>query len=270
MNENGVRISKGGSGLPSRIIFHGVEGLGKTSFACMSPNPLVIMTKGETGLLTLIDNGQLPETNHFDECHTWIVLNSYLQWLLERPEAPAKTLVIDTLNGAERLCFEFVTVNKFGGSWSNFNSYGRGPEVAQSEWIQFLKTLDDIRERHRMAIICLCHSRVKTFKNPEGDDFDRYTPDMHDKLWGLSAKWADVVLFGNYETFAKKQQGDTRAKGVSDGSRMLYAQRSAAYDAKNRLGLPREIPMGNSPQEAYRNFVSEVKHAREKMKETKQ
>src|SRR5580700_914624 len=64
-------ISGKGSGLPGRYILHGVEGVGKTSFAAFAPRPVFVQTAGETGLETLIDNGQLPEVPHFQAVQTW-------------------------------------------------------------------------------------------------------------------------------------------------------------------------------------------------------
>src|SRR5262249_3104824 len=60
-----------GEGLPNRCVLHGVEGIGKTSFGACAPKPIVLMTRGETGLITLLDSGQLPPTPHFPELLTW-------------------------------------------------------------------------------------------------------------------------------------------------------------------------------------------------------
>jgi hypothetical protein len=246
-------IVKTGSGLPSRGIIHGVEGVGKSSLGAFLPKPVFGMTRGETGLLTLIDSALIPETDHFSVFEDWKELTSAVEHLIVH-DTGHKTFVLDTLNGSERLCFEHVCKTKFNGSWSYFQAYAKGPDVAQESWIEFLSRLDRLREARHMAILLLCHSRIKTFKNPEGDDYDRYTPDLHEKFWGLSHKWADYVLFANFETFAKKEKGELKAKGISAGGRVLYATRTAAWDAKNRLGLPAEIPMGNSPGETWSNF----------------
>lgn len=254
-------ISKSGSGLPSRLLLHGTEGIGKSSFAAHAPKPVFAMTRGETGLLTLIDNGQIKETDHFPEVVSWNDLLQHILYLTME-DTGHRSFVLDTLNGAERLCFEHVAAMQYGGNMESFLNFGRGPEVAQQEWVKFLSFLDRLREVRRMAIICLCHTKVKTFKNPEGDDYDRYTPDMHEKTWGLSAKWADVILFGNFQTFAKKDKGALKAKGLSSGKRFFYTRRTAAYDAKNRLGLPEEIPMGESSLEGWNNFIGAVKKAK--------
>jgi hypothetical protein len=50
-----------GTGLPNRYVVYAVEGFGKTSLAAHYPKPIFIQSRGETGLETLIDAGQLPK-----------------------------------------------------------------------------------------------------------------------------------------------------------------------------------------------------------------
>ena len=257
-------IQKVGSKSPDRIGLHSVEGFGKTSFAAQAPSPLFLMARGETGLLTLIKNGQLPETPYVPEFQNW---TTFLQALdaLRTQEHPYKTLVIDAAGGFERLCHEHVCEVSFRGDWteSGFASYGKGADVSIPEWISMLSILDKIREEKRVGIILLAHTKVKTFKNPEGPDYDRYMVDMNEKTWGVTHKWLDLVLFGNFITEVVKEKGTNRAKGKGGSDRILYTTRSAAYDAKNRHGLPDEIECGNSAAEAWTNFVAAMKAGKE-------
>ncbi len=250
------QITGKGSGKPTRCIIHGVEGVGKTSFAAQAPKPIFLMARGETGLQTLIDNGLVPEIDHFPETQSWADVLSQIRWLCES-DTGHKTLVIDTLNGCERLCHEHVCHTKFGGDWGEqgFTSFQKGYDVALSDWRELLSLLDHLRNERSMSVICLCHTQVKTYQNPEGPDFDRYQPDMHRKTWGLTHRWADLVLFANFEMFIEAKKGG-RPKGKGGQSRMLYVERHAAYDAKNRHGLSETIVMGESPQEAWDNFKS--------------
>ena len=172
-------VRTAGSGRPSRGIIYGPEGVGKTSLACASPRPIVVQTRGETGLETLIDGGRVPETPHFPEISTWSELLQVINTL--RTETHQfRTLVIDALNGAERLCHEHVCQRDFGGRWGRdgFTAYMTGYETAVSDWRELLSALDRLRAEKNMAILALCHSRISPFKNPEGPDFDRFTPDL--------------------------------------------------------------------------------------------
>lgn len=247
--------------LPPRIVFHAVEGLGKTSFAAFSDRPVFLMARGETGLDTLIDSGRLPQTPHFPEIISWPETLAALDFL-ERSEHEFRTLVLDALNGFERLMHEEVCRREFSGDWSEkgFLGYMRGYELSLADWRDFLCRLDRIREKG-MKIICLCHTRVTPFKNPEGSDYDRYEPDLHRKTWSLTHKWADIVLFGNYYT-AIDDKG-VRAKGKGGTQRVIYTERTAAFDAKNRHGLPPDIYLPNGPAEsaqAFRQAMMEAKN----------
>lgn len=179
------------------------------------------MARGETGLETLIDAGRIAETPHFPEWETWTAALASIRSLISQ-DHPYKTLVIDTMNGLERLCHEHVCARDFGGDWTDkgFMGYMRGYEVALSDWRELLTVLDALRAQKRMALLCLVHTRVASFKNPEGPDFDRYVPDMHAKTWGLTHKWADAVLFGNFYVDTKKE-GSKRI-GIGGQERLIY------------------------------------------------
>jgi hypothetical protein len=274
---NVVRMSLGsivtkGNGLPNRYVTYAVEGWGKTSLAAHYPKPIFIQSRGETGLETLIDAGQLPETPHFPECHTWNDLMGCVDTLLE-DEHQFKTVVIDTINGAERLCHEEVCARDFNNDWGErgFMSYQKGPELALTDWRVLLGKLDRLRLEKGMTIVLLAHAKVATFKNPEGPDFDRHSPDIDKRTWSLTHKWADCVLFGKYEVIVSGgTTGEKARKGKGVGqARMMFTQWSAAYDAKNRLGLPPEIEMGDTPVDAWKNFRAAVVAGRAALQQQK-
>lgn len=240
--------------LPSRICLHALQKWGKTSFAAQAPKPVFVCTRGEDGLMTLIDTGRLEKTAHFADCiQGWNDLLLALKELEGKHDF--KTLVLDTFNGAERLCHEHVCQKECKGDWESFDAYGRGPKMAIKYMIQLMGQLDKLREKG-MGIIVLCHSQVRTFKNPEGADYDRWEPVLSKESWAFFDRWFDMILFGNFQTFAeeKKGQGKTKAKGGQD--RILCTERHAAFDAGNRHGLPQEIECGSSPLEAWQNFIA--------------
>lgn len=251
-------IKTKGSGLPSRVVLHGVEGVGKTSWAANAPKPIFLMARGETGLETLIDAGRLGDIPHFPEMMTWTDALSAVEYLTTS-EHDYKTVVLDTLNGFERLCHEHVCARDYGGDWgkSGFASYMQGYDVAQADWRELLSALDRLRETRKLAVICLCHTKVSMHRNPEGADFDRYVPDMHAKTWSLTHKWADHVLFANF--YVETVQDGAKAKGKGGQERVMYTERHAAFDAKNRAGLPVEIEMGKTGIESWGNFMAAVK-----------
>ena len=254
--------------LPTRNVTHGPPGTGKTSFAAQIPNAVVQMAGTETGLLTLISEGQLPEVPHFPPALDWETLNAQVDALLREPHA-YRYFILDTVNLWERLCYEHVCRVHFQDDWSRsgWQNFNAGPEMALAYEREYLQKLDTLREEKRMGIMLLAHTQIKNFRNPEGADYDRFLPDLNAKTWALIDRWSDNVFFLNYETRVAQvvETGKSKArrgKGVGLDHRVLYTRRTAAYDAKNRLGLEGEIDMGTSAVEGYANFVEAIQQAR--------
>jgi hypothetical protein len=172
-------------------------------------------------------------------------------------------VVVDTLNGLERLVHEHVCRRDYGGRWGRdgFTAYNSGYDVALADWRDVLDRLDRLRRDRRMGVLALCHSRVAAYKNPEGPDYDRFTPDLHPKTWGLTHKLSDYVLFLNFESHVDAGRSP-RPKGQGGTRRVLHTERTAAYDAKNRHGLPARIDGGESAAEAWANLAAAMRAAR--------
>lgn len=238
------------------ILFHAVPGFGKTTFGALAPNPIFLMSKRETGLETLINNNLVPQVAHFPEIEDWLSLLDAIAALTEEPH-DYKTVVLDTINGFERMLHEHVCQRDFNNDWTDrgFTGYMRGYEVSQNDWRAMLNELDTLRRARNMIVILLAHTRIESFKNPEGTDYSRYEPDLHKKTWALTHGWAEIVLFGNYYTVVDK---DRKAKGGVQ--RILYTQRTAAFDAKNRHGLPEEIDGGDN---LWASLISAMKTTKE-------
>jgi hypothetical protein len=231
------------------------------------------MTLNETGLLTLVDACQLPKTPYFPPVQTWEELLSAISALINEPH-DHRTLVIDALGGAERLCHEYVCERNYGGNWGNtgFSNFMVGYDVALAEWRVFLDALDYLRAARRMSILTLAHCRIALQKNPEGNDYDRYVPDLHHKTWTLTQKWADLVVFMKYATVVETDRNDGKGKGKGKGGtrRVLHTTHAATFDAKNRHGLPEEIDGGNCAAEAWANLSAAVKAAKQQQQQQQQ
>jgi hypothetical protein len=243
------------------------EGWGKTSFAAQFPRVIFIETCGETGLETLIDAGQLPEVAHFPETQTWADLLGQVDWL-RSTEHNYSTLAIDTLNGAERLLHEHVCHRDYSDDWGDrgFGAYQKGFDVSVADLNVLLSALDSLRLERRMTVILLAHRRILTIKNPVGADYDAYQPDVHKTTWGATSKWLDCILYGDWEVQVgaiqeNKKTGAKKGKAL-DQCRIIRTESTAAWVAKNRMGLPAEIEVGESPADAFQNFAAALKAAR--------
>lgn len=252
-------IKTGGSGHPSKNILYGVEGVGKTSLVAYASKPFCVMCAGETGLLTLIDNGLVPEVAHVDPFGKWLDLMAFLQWVAAGNLKDTKTLVVDSVGTAQNLMVDFLIETECKGSRTRYSDYGFGVKISTPVWREFLAVLDQIN-RQGIQIWLIGHSAVTSFKNPEGNDYQRYTLQLQDAIAELTKQWADNIFFMNYYTEAEK------GKGIGGNDRYLYAIRTPAFDAKNRCGLKSQdgYKLANEPKAAWTDLVTAIKEAKSK------
>lgn len=235
-------VRKGKRPAPDRILLHGTEGVGKTTFGAEAKNSIFICT--EDGARKF-DVASFPEPESFKD-----VIDAIRS--LETADHDFKTLVIDSIDWVAHLINDAVCARE---KWSqeDFEKYGRGCKVWMNEWRQLLAACDSLRLKKGMEIILISHTKVGSFKNPSGDDFMRYVLAIPGtEAAALVIGWADTVLFAAHEEFTSGDPKKGKVKGVSSGKRLLHTERTAAWDAKNRDGLPPQIPLSYAEFDAAR------------------
>lgn len=228
-------IIKGKIKTPIRCLVYGIEGVGKSTFAASADNPVFICAEVGTNYL---DVSRFPTPQNFAD------IKRYIQELTHEKHE-FRTLVLDTLDWIEPLIWDQIiataTYNKRGEKATNIEEvgggYGKGYEIALTEWAALLRGIDGLQAKTQMDVVMLSHCIIKNFANPEGENFDRYELKLNRKAAGRLKEWADEVLFASYEDCQVK------GKGVSDGTRILRTERRSAFDAKNRTGLPYKLPL---------------------------
>jgi hypothetical protein len=232
-------VTRGKLERPYRILLYSPKGVGKTTFAASAPNPIFIGTEDGSGFV---------DVARFPRPQVWSDIIDNVRALQYEPH-DYKTLVIDTLDWAEPLCWTKViaeatptkdgkraeTIEEVGGG------YGKGYQAAIDVWRQLISEIERLQSEKGMHVILLAHSVLKMYRNPEGEDFDRYTMKFNEKASGLFREWCDELLFANFETFTKEK--NKRIRGVSAGTRVIFTSRRAAFDAKTRRSLPEQLPL---------------------------
>lgn len=225
------RVTTGRQARPLRLLVYGVPGIGKTTLAAAAPAPIFLPVEEGCGH---VEVARLPQPQ------TWQDLLASVRAAAEEPH-DYRTLVVDSLSAAEPLCWRAVCeagkkpdIEAFG--------YGKGYVAALDRWRELLAALENLQRRRQMGVVLLAHSALRTFKNPEGDDYDMWQLALNEKASGLLRGWCEDVLFAKWEVFAAQAEG-SKAKGVSTGKRLLHTQESGPWQAKNRHDLPPTLPL---------------------------
>ena len=225
-----LAIQRGKITRPQKATIFGPEGVGKSTLASQMPEPVFIDTEGGTHHL---DVARFPEIKTWDD-----VVAATTK--LATADHGFKTLVIDTADWLEKRLAEHVCRKANKDSIEDFG-FGKGHVIVAEEFAKFLTSLDVLLKRG-MHVVFLAHSTVKKFESPDqAGSYDRYELKLSKQVAPLLKEWSDLLLFANYVT--KVAEGDTgKRRGVGGRERVLFTTHTAAYDSKNRHGLPEKLP----------------------------
>jgi hypothetical protein len=226
-------LSKASSGvevMPHCLVIFGLDGIGKTGFAASFPSPFFIDVEG---------GSKNYNVNRITDL-SWLEVIAVLN---ELKTSEYKTIVIDSLDWLENLLhkhmrekYKVQAVEEAGGG------YGKWVNIMIAEWSTLIDELKKLRSLGK-NIVMTAHYQIKIFNDPATAlGYDRYVMKLNDKVASVLKEWVDCVLFANFETYStSKDIKATKGKGISTGVRKLYCEKRAAYDAKNRFGLPESI-----------------------------
>lgn len=229
-------ISKGKLQTPVRAVIYGSEGIGKSTLASQMPEPLFIDIEGGTAQM---------DVARIDTPTSWAMLISEVEYVRDN-DLGIKTLIIDTADRAQALCEAALlaesgvdSIEKVGGG------YGKGYTALLEKFRKdLLYRLDEVIARG-INVVLLAHAVMRKQESPDDPPFDRWELNLSKKLAPEVRAWADLLLFCNFRVMAIEENGRTKAKGTA--KRIMYANHRPTFDAKNRYGLPDEMPLEYKP-----------------------
>jgi hypothetical protein len=216
------------------MLVHGSAGVGKTTLAAAIPNCFFIRTEDGTGVHEV---PTYPIATTYDEIMEQLVSfdssHSY------------KALVIDSIDHLEPLIWQ-KTCSENGWKDIEAPGYGKGYIAAMVYWRQIISLLNKIREAKKMHIVLIAHNELKPFRDPELEPVDAYFIKLQKHASAFVKESCDAVLYAKQKIVVVKDSegfNKTRARGKTTGVRVLMTQPHPGYEAKNRYGLPAELPL---------------------------
>lgn len=230
-----MNITRGKIPCAKKVVCYGPEGIGKSTFASKFPDPLFIDTEGSTKDMNV---ARLPVPS------SWTMLEDEIKYVKQHPDS-CKTLVIDTVDWAEQLCVEHIC-DKHQKSGIEEFGYGNGYVYVKEEFGRFLNLLTDVIDVG-INVVLTAHAQIRKFEQPdELGSYDRYELKLGKKTSSqtspLVKEWADMLLFANYKTYSVAVDDKGKKHKAQGGTRVMYTTHHPCWDAKNRYGLPDEVP----------------------------
>lgn len=230
-------VTRGKIKRPKMVLLYGVDGLGKSTFGAGAPKPIFRGTEQGTAEL---DVARLPTPKNWED----ILIATHE---LSAQPHDFQSLVVDTLDWAEPLLHDFICREDGSKTIERAcEGFGKGYKAAATQLMDWLFRLNYLREHRKMNIILLAHCEAIKFSDPQAQtEYDRYQLKLHKIASALVREYVDAVLFGNFVTTTKTvdpKKTDSKSRAYAEGARMLYTEKRPGFDAKNRYGLPFEIP----------------------------
>jgi hypothetical protein len=261
INRNASAPAAGGSMLSSvttgiqqtgqRLVVCGVEKIGKTTFACQAPRPLLVPL--EVGFASMaVPKTRMPTT--FGEV---MGLIEEVKQAAMRGQFDRKTLVFDTGTALERLV-DLQTIADDPKSnhqkltmETAHGAYGKAYAHSNMLFDRFLKACDELAIYGGINIVITAHVFASRGIDPIHGEFDTWDLLLHSpknqKTHGkreMLTQWADLVGLIYEPVFISKGEGEQLAKATTmNQGRVMGVSRTPGYVAGNRYGLSGTIPL---------------------------
>lgn len=224
--------------IPPMLAIYGDPGLGKTTFAAAAPKPIILDLEG--GSYNLSITRVEPQDLQTSSDVLDILRGLYAQ------QHEFETVILDSLDFLENMIKKEIVKQHKVQSINDIKGYGTGYAALENRMDSIIHALAALKERKKMQVIMTCHSAIKTHIPADGDQYQQYVLNLRPKTGELLEKICDFVLFAKkkvYVTSTEAGFGKSVRRAHDSGERVIAIEPNPSYVAKNRWGLPGELPL---------------------------
>mgnify|MGYP006403279331 FL=1 len=231
-----MQIQKGKQGGPRRVLFHGTNFVGKTTFASQAFGGC---------LLANLEDDRDVEMDKSPPIRSWDDWSEFWMYCDSTKDLPYRWIAIDTIDAMQRIIEKQICKEKNVESMADDKfSYGKGNKFIEAMWDKVKFQLDWLHTERGLGIILLAHSEAVKITPPDGPSYECWQPSVCEFARDLLCDWCQEVFFGNFRTYvAKEDTGFGRSRNIAAGGseRVVYTQPTAGIRAKNRLNMDAEM-----------------------------
>lgn len=219
-----ITKSTGRGKVGTKGLIYGTKGIGKSTLLAKLPKARMVDPNFGTAKLDIEDRW---------EVETFKDLSEVLEHALDDD---INHLVIDEFCELEQRLYREVAADNGVEAIGNI-SYGGGYREATNRLRNLIGYFDELVESGKNVFL-IGHSKTVKFKNPEGEDWDMYRLDMRDSMRDILERAFDLELFCKLDiAVSTEEKGFEKKTLAKSGDRVMCAESSAAFDAKNRLDM---------------------------------
>jgi len=227
---------------PQFTVFYGKGGIGKSSAACYSPDPIIIPVGRETGhermwvpKFPTFEDMNLDPVQHVFSCIAWCI----------KAEHTRKTLIIDNVGSYREAVDEDVEKDNKD---VDLKAYGRGVAIGFPYWGRLLAGIDAVMKKRGMHVILLGHEGTYNVNLADGSYYSKISVnapagEKTNVRELLEARAHNVLYMRGVDNTADEKRGIAQ-KGVtkkyatgSRQTRIIYTKPRGEFFAKSRVNI---------------------------------
>lgn len=230
-----MKVLKGKQGGPRRVLFHGTNWIGKTTFASQAFGGCLLANLEDD---RDVDMDKSPPIRSWDD---WAEFYTFCDSNAGTDAFPYRWIAVDTIDSLQHIIEKKICNEKGVESMADDKfSFGKGNKLVEAMWQKVKFQLDWLHTERGLGIILLAHSEAVKMTPPDAASYERWEPAVCEYARDILCDWCQEVFFGSFRNYTREEDaGFNRTRNIAAGGieRFVRTTPTAGIRAKNRLNM---------------------------------